>query len=113
MKLWIKLLVGLGILWIPISNILLIYLVLTGISQHLALIVISSFMSCFILCANWLFLSIYVYRRYELPMGKRVMWIIGFVAGPFALFVQPAFYFLYILKHPADLPLFNPLGSKQ
>lgn len=111
MKPWIKILVGLGILWIPVSNALLLYLCLANPSRHLLLLILSSFLSCIILCLNWIFLSIYVFRRNELSIQKRVLWIVGFIAGPIALFVQPAFYVLYILKHPNNLPLFDPLGS--
>jgi len=111
MKPWIKILVGLGILWIPISNALLLYLVCNNPSNHLALLILSSFLSSIILGANWLFLSFYVFRRSELPKKTRVLWIFGFVAGPAGFVVQPIFYFRYILKHPTELSVFDPMRS--
>ena len=111
MKPWIKTLLGLGIIWAFIGNGILVWLVVTGPEKHMLLLIASSLASSIILMATWLFLTLYVARRSDLTVASRVLWAIGFFAGPIGLIVQPVFYFLHILKHPTDRPIFDPFRS--
>lgn len=113
MKPWIKILLGIFILWIYIGTGLLIWFTLKIPGSEpgsiwLWLAMTTSIISCLITAPVWLFLTVYVIFRKDLSIAKRLLWAASFIAGPIVLIALPLFFFFYVYPHPSNKPVLNP-----
>lgn len=114
MKPWIKAGLGISVAWTLVMPFLMIHLILAprahssvAINYWALKLMILNLASFIVITPAWGTFLAYAACRREWSVGKRVAWVIGLVGGPWVLITWPWFFIRYIVRHPANMPVFG------
>ena len=110
MKNWLKSIIAVAIIWLIVG----IVLSLLGKGEYESINVFKvlfSIVSGLTISGLIIFMSIYVIMRRDFSMRSRVLWACSFWLVPAPIISMPIFFFLYILPHPADRNVLDPMSS--
>ena len=118
MKPWMKIALGISVLWTISMPFMMIHLILTprppssaAIDPWALKLLLFSLANFLLIGPAWVvFIGCAVCRR-DWSVGKRIAWFIGLVGGPWALITWPWFYLQHIVTHPVGSPVFGPRNS--
>ena len=114
MKRWMKISLGISVVWTMVMPFLMVYLILaprphtnTPVDPLVLRLMLLSLANFLLIAPAWVTFQIYAITRVNWPVWKRVVWVIGLIGGPWVLITWPWFYIRHILTHPMDEPLFK------
>jgi len=108
MKTWLKSFLAVSTAWL-IIGLILDYLGMAEFKNHNALTLLFAFASGLVLSTLIIFMTVYVVKRSDFSTLTRVLWVISFWLVPIQIASMPIFFVRYILAHPSDRPILDPM----